>query len=250
MRSSPARTALGGLTNGGTYWIIQDGGYAVQLASSYANALADKPITLTPDTSSAGEAVTHELVPAPIGGLTSGLVYYVRNATAKTFQLSATPTGPIISLSVDSPADIKGDAQLPPGRHPVQQLLERHAGPVHRLHAAIRPATTSCWARAASRCAPSRRRRATAFPRRRPTAARVVSRPPASPNARPTSTANVQAYVAAQHLTVGGNLSITTNSTANTSSQANNAGGGFVLRRQTRTPAPASRITIRRSSAS
>ena len=104
----PGKTALGGLTNGTTYYVIQDGGYAVQLASSYANAMADHPITLTPDRSSAGEAVSHELVPAPIGGLTSGQVYYVRNAIGDTFQLSATPTGPILSLNVGSPAGIKG----------------------------------------------------------------------------------------------------------------------------------------------
>ena len=47
------------------------------------------------------------------------------------------------------------------------------------------------------------------------------------PDAQTNATALVQAYVAAHQLSVDGNLSITTNSTANTSSQANNGGGGL-----------------------
>ena len=46
------------------------------------------------------------------------------------------------------------------------------------------------------------------------------------PERQTNVTANVAAYVAAQQLTAGGNVSITTLSTANTSSQANNGGGG------------------------
>ena len=63
----------------------------MQLASSYANALAGTAITLTPDKSRRARPSGTMLVPAPIGGLVAGQTYYVRNATANTFQLSATP---------------------------------------------------------------------------------------------------------------------------------------------------------------
>ena len=124
-------------------------------------------------------------MPAPIGGLTSGYVYYVRNATANTFQLSATPTGSIISLNVDSPADIKGEHSF----HQAGIQFNSSSSGTQDLYidfTTIRPATTSFWARAACRCGPSRRRRATAFPRRRPTAAKGASWRPASPSARRT----------------------------------------------------------------
>src|SRR5262249_33484669 len=68
---APGKAPIGGLTNGATYWIIKTSDYTVQLASSHANALASKAITLTPDKSTAGESVRHFLVPAPIGGLTN-----------------------------------------------------------------------------------------------------------------------------------------------------------------------------------
>ena len=224
----PGKTALGGLTNGGTYYIIQDGDYAVQLASSYANALADKPIALTPDKSSAGEAVTHELVPAPIGGLTSGLVYYVRNATANTFQLSATPGGSIISLNVGSPADIKGMHSF----HKAGIQYNDSSSGTQDLHIDLstNPAGNDKLLGPGG------------------VSLRTITPPPgngisassaeggeggvvasSNPKAQTNVTATVQAYDAARRLTVGGNLSIATNSTANTSAHGDNSGGGLIF---------------------
>ncbi len=221
----PTKTALGGLTNGGTYWIIQDGGYAVQLASSYANALADKPITLTPDKSTSGEAVTHELVPAPIGGLTSGYVYYVRNATANTFQLSATPTGAIIALNVDSPADIKGEhsfhqagIQYNSTSTGTQDLYIDFSSNAAGNDELLGPGGVSL--RTISPPSGTGISASSADGGEGGFAAK------GSPNAQTNVTANVAAYVAARQLTAGGNVSITTLSTANSSSQANNGGGG------------------------
>jgi len=224
----PGKTALGGLTNGGTYWIIQDGDYAVQLASTYANALAGKAIKLTPDKSTSGEAVSHYLVHAPIGGLSDGYVYYVRNATPNTFQLSATPGGPIISLSVDSPADIKGEHSF----HQAGIQFNSTSSGTQDLYIDF----TSNPAGNDELLGPGG------------VSLRTISPPPgngisaasadggeggvvagASPSANTNVTANVAAYVAAQQLTAGGNVSITTLSTDNTSAQANNAGGGVLF---------------------
>ena len=242
----PGKAALGGLTSGTTYYVIQDGGYAVQLASSYANAIADQPITLTPDQSSAGEKVSHELVPAPIGGLTSGQVYFVRNASSDTFQLSATPTGAILSLNVGSPAGITGMHTF----HLAGIEFNSSSGGTQDLYINF----TSNPAGNDELLGPGG------------VSLRTITPPPgngisaasaeggaggfvavSSPDAETDVTANVQAYVNSSLLDVGGNLSVITNSTANTSRTPTMAAAasytGATLR-----PTPASRTTTRHSS--
>jgi hypothetical protein len=222
----PGKTALGGLTSGATYYIIQDGGYAVQLASSYANALANKAITLTPDQSKAGEAVSHELVPAPIGGLTSGDVYYVRNSTPNTFELSVTPNGPIIALNVGSPASIKGMHSF----HKTGVQFNSNSSGTQDLHVDFNanPAGSDLLLGANG------------------VSLRTVSPPSgtgisassanggeggavadANPDAETNVTDVVRSFVDPSQLNVGGNLSVTTNSTGNMSAHADNDGGGL-----------------------
>ena len=59
------------------------------------------PLSLVPDKSPAGAAITHSLLKAgdlPVGNLVSGHTYYVVNRSPTTFQLSATAGGPALSL--------------------------------------------------------------------------------------------------------------------------------------------------------
>jgi hypothetical protein len=224
----PGKTAIGGLTDGGTYWIIKTSDYTVQLASSYANALSSKAIALTPDKSQAGEAVTHYLVPAPIGGLTDGQIYYVRNATANTFQLSATPGGPILSLNVDSPADIKGQhsfhqagIQFNNASSGSQDLYINFTSNPAGNDELLGPGGVSLRT-----ISPPAGNGISASSADGGEGGGVVS---GNPTAQTNVTATVAAYVAAQQLTAAGNVSITTNSTANTSAQSTNGGGGLVF---------------------
>ncbi len=223
----PGKAALGGLTNGTTYYIIQDGGYAVQLASSYSNAISGDAIGLSPDQSASAEAVMNELVPAPIGGLTSGQVYYVRNASGATFQRSSTATGAIIHLNAGSSSGIMGMHSF----HKAGIQFNNSSGGTQDLFINF----TSNPAGNDKLLGPG------------DVSLRTISPPPgngissssaaggaggllavSSPDAETDVVANVQAYVAPRLLTVGGNLSVITKSTANTSSQANNGGGGLV----------------------
>jgi hypothetical protein len=223
----PGKSPIGGLTNGATYWVIKTSDYTVQLANSYANALAGKAITLTPDKSAAGKAVRHFLVPAPIGGLVAGQTYYVRNATANSFQLSATPNGAILALNVGAPADRIGVH----GFHQAGILFNGTSSGTQDLHIDF----SSAPAGNDKLLGPGG------------VSLRIISPPPgngisassaeggaggivasSSPSAQTNVTATVDAYDAARSLYVGGNLSITTDSTANTSAHGDTAGGGLV----------------------
>jgi hypothetical protein len=229
-RAEPGKTAVGGLTDGGTYWVIKSGDYTAQLAASYADAFAGKAITLKPDKSAAGEAVRHFLVPAPIGGLSDGLTYYVRNANtlAGTFQLSATPGGSILALDVGSPADRTG----PHSFHKAGLLFNGASGGTQDLHIDL----TTNPAGSDKLLGPGG------------VSLRLISPPPgngvsaasagggeggvvasADPYAETDATPTVQAFVAAHQLNAGGDVVITTFSTASTSAHGDNAGGGVIF---------------------
>ena len=176
------------------------------------------------------------------------MIYYVRNATANTFQLSATPTGPIISLNVGSPADIKGMHSF----HKAGIQFNSSSSGTQDLHIDF----TSNPAGNDELLGPGG------------VSLRTISPPPGNgisassadggegglaasgnPSAQTNVTATVQAYVAPRQLIAGGNVSITTDSTANTSSQGTMRAADYSSA-ATRVPAPVSRMTIRRLSVS
>jgi hypothetical protein len=110
-------TPIGGLSNGQAYWAIRVDDRVLRLAASRCEALGspggsdacalpDGPdsgsdpdprpvtaVTLTPDKSPAGLLVQHAFEFEAIGGLSSGVTYYVSDATANTFKLALTPGG-------------------------------------------------------------------------------------------------------------------------------------------------------------
>ena len=94
--SDSADTPIGGLVNGNTYTIYSiDSDGTVQLADPNNPT---QPLTLTPATSGNGAQATEALVQPDIGGLQSGVTYYVVGATASSFQLAATRGGAALSL--------------------------------------------------------------------------------------------------------------------------------------------------------
>ena len=112
-----------GLTSGDRYYVIvnpsQPG--AIQLAATYADAVgspgdpnANPPVAATPPNPIPISVVSglHRPVAAsilkvtdqPIGGLVSGVTYYVANATTSTFQLAATAT--LAAAAASTPSDV------------------------------------------------------------------------------------------------------------------------------------------------
>ncbi|MBI1395302.1 MAG: LEPR-XLL domain-containing protein, partial [Betaproteobacteria bacterium] len=99
--------ALGGLTNGATYYVQRVDDHTIRLSlSSFFGAYFPIDITHV----AAADTSLHQLVrvnganksDAPIAGLTEGQTYYVKVVDASTFQLAATPGGAAIDLNAAS----------------------------------------------------------------------------------------------------------------------------------------------------
>lgn len=78
------------------------------VTGSSAPGLVDEAtdtITITAHGLSSGQRVEYNSTVADITGLTSGSLYFVRNVTANTFQLSSTAAGAIIDLTDDGTGD-------------------------------------------------------------------------------------------------------------------------------------------------
>ena len=106
------------LSTTSTYYVIRSGlgTHEIKLASSYCTAVGgagDTSCTYDHDSDPETPEINIEIAPisissaadgvyvlqSAIGPLTSGVTYYVRNPTGSGFQLSGTPTGPILELS-------------------------------------------------------------------------------------------------------------------------------------------------------
>ena len=112
---------IGGLQNGGTYFVITSAvkpelsPFEIQLARTLAEAIGDPgapgdpsddvavtPIALSPGKdASADRSVAHRLIRPSIpalGPLQDGATYFVRDATASSFRLAASPGGPALDI--------------------------------------------------------------------------------------------------------------------------------------------------------
>ena len=132
-------TAIGGLTDGKTYYVIATGDTTVALAESQTEALAAAGLVFAPHSNVLDEAnkidfgYNHGLINgqavvydsgggADIGGLTDGEVYYVIRVDDMTIQLSIDPTKLTAADAVDLDSSVA-------------------YGSVHSLHPGFDPAS-------------------------------------------------------------------------------------------------------------
>jgi hypothetical protein len=113
---------VGGLVDGETYYVITNAvqpaltAFEIQLARTFAEAVGDgvsvTPIELEPmTTAAADQSVEHTLTPAQdlsIPGLADGGTYFIRDATAASFRLAASPAGAAIDLGATGASGIHG----------------------------------------------------------------------------------------------------------------------------------------------
>ncbi len=102
--------AIGGLVNGGVYYVRVIDPTTIKLATSSLQAVqsgqsfnpaligAGGLITMVGNGFSDGEAVTYRTTGATIAGLVNGNTYFVQKVDANHFRLSALPGGPAINL--------------------------------------------------------------------------------------------------------------------------------------------------------
>ena len=116
-------TPIGGLANDTYYYVITTSdSRLIQLAATLADTTTHpaptqddpnhrdpgaNPIALTPDTSDAGKIIKHELVRESVGGLQSGVTYYVQNDDGTKFQLLSTPD-PADIIAITPPSSAGG----------------------------------------------------------------------------------------------------------------------------------------------
>ena len=174
------RHAIDGLTDGQVYYVIKVDDYTIQLASSYANALAGTAIglgstgnaaqTITPldlqeqvsfDASSStvsgntivfssddgltqGQEVAYnDNGGTPIGGLVSGQTYYVIVVNETTISLASSPGGTAIPLT--SPGSGSGQSLTPTDPSAASRSRRRMSGSRTRwaIRSSCRPARAS-----------------------------------------------------------------------------------------------------------
>ena len=119
--ASPA-TAIGGLTDGSTYYVVSKTTNTFKLSATSGGAAIDltiEELDFDGDDSAIVDVVNNKIVAAntftngeyvkytngggvDIGGLTDGSFYYIINATASEFQLSATSGGAAIDLTANN----------------------------------------------------------------------------------------------------------------------------------------------------
>lgn len=115
-------TAIGGLTDGSTYYVVSKTANTFKLSSTSGGAAIDltiEELDFDGDDSAIVDVVNDKIVAAntftsgeyvkytngggvDIGGLTDGSFYYIINATASEFQLSATSGGAAIDLTANN----------------------------------------------------------------------------------------------------------------------------------------------------
>ena len=247
-------TSVGNLAQGGTYFVRVLTPTTIQLYSSLSSAKAaadfftpSSAITVVKDshgvvtntyfnTNPAGfaknEAVTYEASPGEpaVGGLISGHTYFVTNLnngdgnnTAGTFQLKDT-SGNIVTLDPTTTSGsfhqlVPNGIALSPGSG-AQKLFIAFSGASTNTptgDALLLPGSGPF----ASPPAGNGQSRSTAEGGNGGIVA--VSKPTASTSYNPT----VQAYVAANLVSAGGNVKIASESIGNTTSHGDNAGGGL-----------------------
>ncbi|WP_367889442.1 hypothetical protein [Humibacter ginsenosidimutans] len=230
-----ASDPLGGLTNGNTYYVIVVNANVIQLAATQCEATGGckdgddndipiTPITLTPDTSAAGEAVTHGLyLPGqqPIQGLDDGGRYYVVSASSTAFQVSKTPGGTPIPLNgsgitgigyfVAAPIGLGAGGSA--GQELVLDLSSAGSGTQSITALGISGTTAGGGQTSTATVSGS--------------GGGFISSSSATPTANETAVVAVTIGAGAS-LNAGGDITVTTDSNAGVDSDASNGGGGLV----------------------
>jgi Bacterial Ig-like domain/RTX calcium-binding nonapeptide repeat (4 copies) len=247
--------AVGGLTNGGTYYVIVVNQYVIQLAASLEDTQTytyscgssctathhANPIHITAPSDGSG---TQEIVPAPIAGLTDGYTYTVDSgSTSSAVQLDPAGGGGAIGISsqeVDTRADgstvnitvIGGDYYGNQQLFPAGIALSAPGGSTDELHVDL---SGTLPGGQNSLYAPDG------------TSLRQLLPPPGNgltsadaeggggglgsfnePNATVNNNPTVKAYDAATSINAGGDVNITSTSDLNDSSTAQNGSGGLI----------------------
>lgn len=91
-------TAAGGLTHGTTYFAINVSATQIQLAASYADAIANSPVV---DITSTGTALSHSVISSVPQGLVQSTLYYVIVLDANTIQLAASNADALTGTAID-----------------------------------------------------------------------------------------------------------------------------------------------------
>ncbi len=112
--------AIGGLVNGGTYFVRVIDGHTIKLASTLAQATQPDLVfgasSVDPTTGAIalagngftnGAAVTYRTTGTPIAGLVNGQTYYVIAVDSTHFKLSATPGGTAIAINASGASGVQ-----------------------------------------------------------------------------------------------------------------------------------------------
>ena len=218
--NSTSGEPVGGLTNGGIYYIVNPMANTIQLATSPGGT----PITLTPVTSGAALSANLSLTRPAIGGLVSGYTYYVETR-GSGFQLAATSGGTPITLT---PGSLGLHTLYPDG------VALSGASGTQAFHLALGGSSTnsptgdklfaSGGVSLRLVTPPSGTGQSSATAEGGSGGVVGVSIPTANLTLTPT----VNAYVNAGKVTSGGNVTIASESIGNSNAYANNGGGGGI----------------------
>ena len=220
-------TPISGLTAGHTYFVIAIAPNEFQLSASEKNGDPGPALTLTLPDNAGGREIFTATDQQAIGGLVDGDTYYVTNATPTSFQLTATPgSTKVISLNVSKSGGIHSigvegidftgtptgaDAYLvfplnPKGASGTYQLVPVGVSLVQPLNSPLDDAAS-----------------ATAI------GSNGALVDIGGSDAEATSSPTISTYVdALAKISAGGNIAITSNSSANASANGTDQGGGFV----------------------